>query len=238
MTNQEAQKHLCRKLNIEYTDVVAGNNDLWTELDLQTLIQLGVTRAWDYKPWEFTEGAKTGTTTSTYLDYPQDVQSGSIFLLRVNSKEYKKLLFQDYLKYLEDNPTATDRIWSEYKRFIYINTNAYTVGQSYDVFGKLMPPALSASGDLLPFSPDTDNYEHSGNEAIVLLAYGEALDSEKKKNPSQAEVERGKAYQMLDLLWKPMKDARALLQSKNRPMWETPDYFGGNTNQSTIGNFN
>jgi hypothetical protein len=241
MTLTEAKQHLARKLNIDYSDI--ANNSLFSDTDLGVFIQLGLIKAWDYKPWDFTEGSKTATTvsdmlTSGYADYPQDLQSGSIYLLKIDGKEYKKLLFQDYLKFLEDNPSATDRVWSEQKRFIFINSNAYSAGQVMDQYGKLMPPVLSSSSDILPFSPDTDNNEHSGNEAIVLLGYSEALDSEKKKNPSQAEIERGKAYQLLDLLWKPFADQRSTLQSKNRPFFNTPDFFGNGAQGQNTGNFN
>ena len=236
MTFLEDKTHLCdRKLNGSYADI--ANNDLFTDTDLGEWIKLGVIKAWDYKPWDFTEGAKVGTTTGTYLDYPQDMQSGSIYLLKVNGEEYKKLLFQDYLKFLEDYPSATNRVWSEHKRNIFINSNAYTAGQSYDLYGKLMPPALSSASDLLPFSPDADNYEHQGNEAIVMLAYSEALASQKFKDYQASEIERNKAYQLLDLLWKPFEESRSLLQSKNRPMFDVYDFFGNGKNDSSIGNF-
>lgn len=239
MTYQESKQHLARKLNIDYADI--ANNDLFSDTDLGVLIQLGVQKAWDYKFWDFTEGSKTATTQDTdYYDYPQDFQSGSAFLLLVGGKEYKKINFQDYLKHFEDNPNSTYRYWSQRKRFIFINTNAYTVGDTFDVFGKLMPPVLSSSSDILPFSPDTDNQEHSGNEAIVQLAYAEALDSEKLKNPNQAETERKKAYQTLDILWKPFAEERALLQS-TRPFFNVPDFFGGrakNKSSEFNGNFN
>ncbi len=240
MTFLEGKTHLSRKLNINYSDI--ASNDLFTDTDLGEFIKLGVIKAWDYKPWDFAEGSKTATTVSDmlssgYADYPNDIQSGSLYLLKIDGKEYKKLLFQDYLKFLEENPNSTERVWSEQKRFVFINPNAYSAGQVMDQYGKLMPPILSQTTDLLPFSPDSDNYEHSGNEAIVLLAYSEALASDKKKNPQQAEIERGKAYQLLDLIWKPFEDARSYLQSKNRPMFETQDYFGNNTS-SPIGNFN
>jgi len=240
MTYQESKQHLARKLNIDYADI--ANNDLFNDTDLGVLIQLGVQKAWDYKPWDFTEGAKEATTLDTaYYDYPQDYQSGSGYLVTVAGKEYKKLLFQDYLKFKEDFPDGANRFWSEHKRFVFINQNAYSVGDTYCIFGKLMPPVLSSSSDILPFSPDTDNYEHSGNEAIVQLAYAEALDSEKLKNPTQAETERKKAYQTLDILWKPFAEQRALSQSNNRPFFNVPDFFGGRANNKSSefnGNFN
>ena len=184
MTLAEAKQHLSRKLNLNYSDI--ANNDLFTDTDLGEYIKLGLIKAWDYKPWDFTEGSKTATTvsdmlTSGYADYPTDFQSGSIYLLKINGEEYKKLLFQDYLKLREDYPNSSGRYWSEQKRFIFINPDAYSAGQTLDLYGKLMPPILSLSTDLLPFSPDSDNYEHSGNEAIVLLAYSEALASERKR---------------------------------------------------------
>jgi hypothetical protein len=241
MTLAEAKQHLSRKLDIDYSDI--ANNDLFSDTDLGEFIKLGLIKAWDYKPWDFTEGSKTATTvsdmlTSGYADYPVDFQSGSIYLLKIGGYEYKKVLFQDYLKYREDYTTASGRFWSEQKRFIFINPGSYTAGQTLDLYGKLMPPVISLSTDLLPFSPDSDNYEHSGNEAIVLLGFSEALDSEKKKNPQQAEVERKKAYQLLDLLWKPMEEARSLLQNKNRPFMNVPDFFGNGSPNDSIGNFN
>ena len=167
--------------------------------------------------------------------------NGSIYLLKVGGKEYKKILMEDYQKFFEDNPTATDRLCSETETFIFINPRAYTVGDEICIFGKKFPTTVSSDGDLLPFSPTADNYEHSGNEAIVQLAYAEALDSEKKRNPSQAELERKKAYQTLDILWKPFAASKAFLQSKGRPMFNVPDYFGGSTqvkDPSYTGNFN
>src|SRR5882724_6517900 len=203
MTNLEAKQHLARKLDINYSDI--SNNGLWTETDLQTLIQLGALKAWDFRPWPFTQKTKKATSnsdgvTNGYYDYPSDIMNGSIYLLKVGGKEYKKILMEDYQKFFEDNPTATDRLCSETETFIFINPRAYTVGDEICIFGKKFPTTVSSDGDLLPFSPTADNYEHSGNEAIVQLAYAEALDSEKKRNPSQAELERKKAYQTLDIL--------------------------------------
>ena len=166
----------------------------------------------------------------------------SINLLKVGGKEFKKILAEDYLKYQEDYPTGTMRIWSEIETYIFINQNAYTVGDELCMFGKKFPITLSGDSDLLPFSPTSDNYEHSGNEAIVQLAYAEALDSEKLKNPNQAEIERKKAYQTLDILWQPFKQMKALMQSQGRPLFNVPDYFGSGSSVKSdsayTGNFN
>jgi hypothetical protein len=238
MTNQEAKQHLARKLNIDYSDI--ANNDLFSEADLQAFIQLGLIKAWDYKPWPFTKKAKKTTTVDTdYYDHDSELMNGSIYRLVVGGKEYKKVIDEDYFKHFEDYPTSTERIWIELENFIFVNKNAYTVGDVMCLFGKKFPITLSGASDLLPFSPVTDNREHSGNEAIVQLAFGEALASEKKNDYDKAEVERKKAYQTLDILWKPFAEQRALLQSKGRPMFDVPNFFGNGNKNSSIyeGNF-
>ena len=190
MTFDEAKKHLCnRKLNADYSDI--ANNDLFTNEDLGEWINQGVKKAWDYYPWPFTQKVKKATTISTdYYDHPSDLMNGSIYLLTVGGKEFKKVIAEDYFKFFEDFSSATDRIWTEVETYTFVNKNAYTVGDEMCFFGKKFPATLSSSSDLLPFSPTTDNYEHSGNEAIVLLAYAEALSSEKKKMYTEAESER------------------------------------------------
>lgn len=242
MTNLEAKQHLARKLDIDYNDI--ANNDQFTDTDLGALIQLGVFKAWDFKPWPFTQKRSTGATDNTgatngYYAHPTDMVIESAPILRVNGKEYKKLEFFDYMKTLEDDSVYAGRIWSEWAGNVYINPNAYTVGQTYEMFGKGYAITLSGAGDLLPFSPTSDNNEYSGNEAIVQLAYAEALDSEKKNQPQQAEIERKKAYQTFELLWKPFAERKALMQSSGRPMFNVPDFIGdGNKNSSQfIGNF-
>lgn len=235
MTYQEAQKHLCRKLNIDYSDL--SNNDLFSSEDIGEFINQAVLKAWDFKFWDFTEEKATGTTSGATLAYPQTLKSESIFYLRINGERHDKKNFQDFLGILEDYPSLTDKIWAEFKRTIYLNTNAFTVGQSYELYGKGVATKLSGNSDLLPFSPDTDDKEDSGNEAIVQLAYSEALDSEKKKEYSQAEVERKKAYQTLELLWKPFAEARANAQIL-RPMFDVPDFLKANKNSADYtGNF-
>src|SRR5665213_3042750 len=174
MTFLEAKQALARKLDIDYSDI--ANNGLFTDTDLGDYIQAGVAKAWDYKPWPFTQRTKTATTISTdYYDHPQDLMNGSIRLLKVAGKEYTKLSIEAYLEYLQYNATGTERLWAENETYIFINANAYTVGDTLDLYGKKLAPTLSATTDLLPFSPVTDNQEYSGNRAVVRLAYAEAL---------------------------------------------------------------
>ena len=235
MTFQEAQQALCRKLNIDFSDI--SNNDVFSLDDIKDYINSGARRAWDYKRWDFAEGAKTTISDgSEYLDYPNDFVTGSIFLLKIGGKEYAKKDFKDYLKYKEDDPDGDEKLWAEYKRFYFINLNSYTIGDTIDLWGKLKFTKLSGDSDLLPFSPDEDDEEYSGNDAIINFAYAEALSSEKKKNPNQASIEEKRAFAILDSLWKQFAENRATAQPKNRPLFDVPDFYGSNSS-FRIGNF-
>jgi hypothetical protein len=234
----DAKTALARKLDINFADI--ANNDLFTDADLVDCVQAGANKAWDFKPWAMTEGDwKTVSTSDGYNDYPSDCEEESIDVLYIAGYEYRKLNFADYEKFLADNPTATDRIWSEHKRFYFYNVNADTVGSEIWFKGKKRAPTLSTGTDLLPFSPTTDNQENSGNRAIVNLAYAEALASEKLKQYAQADVEEKKAFAILATLWAPIGARRSVEQSQDRPIFDVPDFFGGrpNSRNTNIGNF-
>ena len=59
MTYLEAKKALCRKLNIDYTDI--ANNDLFTLVDIEDFVAQGAMQAYDYEFWDFAEHSKTAT---------------------------------------------------------------------------------------------------------------------------------------------------------------------------------
>jgi hypothetical protein len=241
MTNLEAKKALCRKLNISWSDI--SNNDLFSSEDIQDYVNQGAMQAYDYEFWDFAEHSKTATLeasdiTNGYVAFPRDINPSSIYYITINGKEFDKKSFQSYKKYFELQPTATDRFWSEFKRLLFFNVNACSAGHVVDIYGKQSFRALSGDSDLLPFSPDTDNEEYSGNQACILLAYAEALSSDKKKNPSQAKAEYDKATVILDRLSGQIKQGRASEQSKNRPMFNVPDMFPNRSNgSSSIGTF-
>lgn len=240
MTLLEAKQKLARKLDINYADI--ANNDLFSDADLLDYIQTGLLRAWDYKRWNFAEAAKTKTLTAPeiaagYIDSPSDVMNGSARLVRIAGKEWNKKNYDDYVKFFEDNPGSTDKYWAQYKTFVFFNVNAASVGNVLDLYAKLKAPYISADADLLPFSQDTDNQEHSGNEAIVLFAFSEALSSEKKKNANQAMIEEKRAFLILDVLWKPFEENKAVEQSVNRPHFDVPDFFQKGGGSASTGTF-
>ena len=194
MTWRESKTLLCSYLNISYEDIRAGTNDLFKWDDLESWMNLAIHRAWDYYDWAFTEKTYTTTTVAwasstdiDYYDYPNDFVSDSIKLMTVtNSDGYKKyyepINFEDYRKFRAKDETNTneEKLWSSHGRYYFINPHAYddASGRTIEIIGKMRCDNLTDSTALLPFSPDTDNEENSGNEAVVKLAYAIALSTD------------------------------------------------------------
>ena len=244
MTFLESKQALARKLGIDYADI--ANNDVFSDADLGAYINTACYMAWDLEFWDFAEHVKTATLDSDdiangYVPYPPEFAPSTIYYFSIDGYEYKKLSIQSYRRFFEKNPTDQEKYWAEFKRMIFFNTNIAQAGDTIDVYGKLNFVELSSSSDLLPFSPDTDAQQYSGNDAIVILAYAQALSSDKKKDPQQGAVEEKRAYGVLQLLANQLKAGRATEQVKNTPMFKVPDYFarrGGSSSGSPIGGFN
>lgn len=233
MTYGESKTELSRRLNISYEEVLTGGNDLFKIEDLNSWINLAIHRAWDYHDWPFAE--KTYTTTTTinatdyreYYDYPQDFVSNSIKLIAVKNSEgkfktYAPINFEDFTKKMMEDDDNDEKIWASHGRYYFINQNAYdnASGRSIELVGKMRVDNLTSSTALLPFSPDTDNEENSGNEAVVKLAFSMALASEKLKNKASAIREETEAMNILESLAGKDKQLKAVYQHKDRPFFE------------------
>lgn len=230
MTFQEAQQALCRKLDISYADI--AYNGLFTLSDIKEFVNTAARIAWDYKPWDFAEFAKTGTLSSTeitngYVAFPQDLNASSIQTIVVNGEVWKnKLTHADYLSFKEEDANSTEKVWAEWNNIIFFNVNAASAGQTIDVYGKQNFSERSADADLMPFSYQTDSQGNSGNDAIIDLAFAEALESDKKKDPTKAQAVRAKAIGLLEALYKTLSAGRTKEQNPYTPMFEVPDFFG------------
>lgn len=248
MQLEDAEKALCSELNLDWNDIDAGTNTLFTMNDIDGYINSAAKRAWDYKPWTFTEGVVTliapSPTVASY-DYPETFEDESIFLVIVNDVAWMgpgngKRNFAEYMKWFSDYPTDTSLVYTEFARQYYLNQNAYSAGQSYSLYGKLRCSTLVESTDLLPFSPDTDNDENSGNHAIVLLAYADALASDKKQNTPGAKDQEARGMMLLDAVWEPMGERKAQKAAQHQPFFNGQNLFPDRHStrfDTNIGNF-
>ncbi len=230
MIASDSQRELCAKLNIDYATL--NSNDLFTSTQIRGWVNLGILEAWDYYDWAFTEARDRSLVTiasTNEYSYPSDIVSNSVRFLRVkdsdgNYEVYTKVNFEEFMRYLEDtDEEGEDKIWSDNNRTLYINSNAFdAAGLTIEFYAKKRATQVELDGSLLPFSPDSDSYEDSGNHAIVRLAYSYALESEKKKDPQKAQAERSLAYAALQHLADREQKAQAQYQPIDKPLFDNP----------------
>lgn len=244
MTFLEAKEELCRKLNTSWDNIRAGTNDLYNWDDIDSWVNLAIQEVWDYHRWIFSEKAYTTSTVASqeYYDYPDDFISDSIYLLRITDSQalyetYKKIRFQDYIKYREDTPTGENALWADHNRQYFVNPERWnnTAGRTIEIHGRMRCDNLTSSTGLLPFSTDSDNEENAGNHAIVKLAYAMVLDSEKKNNPNKATKIRQEAYQTFEILAKREREDLADYEAYERPFFKRQTLFGGGGGTQVLG---
>ena len=144
-----------------------------TETNLDLLVDRGHRFAAGYKKWPFTEGRVSTTYTSLvtnedgYLvgEYPEGWKSDSIRLLKIGGKEVGKREFYKFTKFLEDNSSSSDRIFSDYTRRYYINPNIDVSG-TVTAWGQYTPTVLSESDNTVFAGED------EGDEAIIQIVMG------------------------------------------------------------------
>lgn len=228
----EAKKSLCKKLDLDYDNLAL--NDVFTDQDLIDYINKACNIVWSLARWSFTESVKEWTLADQdisdgYVTIPEDVMPESIFSVWINGKECKKIDLISLKRYLQEYPNGTDMNIAVYKNNLYFNPNIISSGYKVDAYGKKrFTPFLSSSdpNSLLPFSFAADDFEDTGNEAIIDIAFAEALGSEKKKQYTQGQEERNKGMALLSPLINSTKSGRANVQSKSLPMLNVPDFFG------------
>lgn len=222
---------LCSRLNIDYTDI--DNNDIFTLTELKRWINFGKDQAVSRHSWPFTEGERDIATVSAQekYDYPSTMKSDSLRYLTVNDKRYDKLLFEDYLKYKEDSPSGTDRVFSDRSRVLYFNVLASDFGNSIVTYGQVTVDDMvstTVSSTVFSFAePEVDL-------AIIKLAYTKALSSDKIKDLQKARVERLEAFEIIDEAWNRIQEKQHTYKTKDTPMFKRIDVVRGTMRDETF----
>ena len=182
--------------------------------------------ACNYKFWPFTEKAKytTSRAGALYYDYPDSFRSDSIRLLQIEQEDgtmadYQKIRYEDFMKYIQENPNGTDKIFSDFRRQYFINPKVPVDGREICVWGQEKPALLVNDTDTTPFAEG----DEAGEEAIIKRALMIAL--QKAGNYQQAAVERDEAKLILEELWARISEEQAGYQSKDRPFFDVHDFF-------------
>lgn len=186
------------------------------------------------KPWP---SIKKGFVTSTkanedYYDYPCDCQTESIFKIMVDSiATYEKKDFEDYLKWKEDNPSSTDKYWSEYGRQFFITPTPSTNGSSnLIVWGVIQVADLTVDGSTTIFA----DWSEVTNEAIVQKAYSDLILNIDPNKSANALIQ---AQSIIDKTYKQIAQRLQRKQRMDKPLFIVSDMFQSGVTNSKVGNF-
>lgn len=216
------------------TEVLVRNNrqttdSFVTDTMLMDWAESANTWATSLYKWPFTEGRQSTTYTTAvtdenglpYTPYPEGWKIDSIRILTIGGKRLQKTEFASFLKFLEENPGSTERIFTDYNRQIYVNVRA-------DVSG-----TMTAYGIYTPIVDATDltaktvfsGYDEEANEALVekMTAYLKT----RERSPKEAKDCEEKAIALLGNVWGRVKDEQYAYQPKDQSMFERFDVLGG-----------
>jgi hypothetical protein len=168
-----------------------------------------------------------------YYDYPENCQTESIFKISVDGdSKYEKLDFEDFLQFIEDFPTETRKIWSEYARQIFVFPTPTVTGTANLIFwGIIQPTSLTVDGDVTMFSDWADSL----NMAIVQYAYADLVQNFDTTGTKGTITRSQQARDLGDKIIAQEYGKIALRlqrKHKDRPQFYVPDFFATGTNDS------
>lgn len=145
--------------------------------------------------WPFTEGRVSTTWAGTEELNFEGYKADSFRIMQIGGKRLKKLNFRDYQVFREEEPSSSERVFSDYGRLTFINPRV-------DLSG-----TLTAWGQYQPNLDPTDltaetvfsSWDVEGNEALVekMMAYQKT----RERQLEEATLHENKAKAILDEVW-------------------------------------
>lgn len=234
MTNAELKTAIRDDLSIATGDL------FYSDAYIQRIANRAVKWLADLHMWQQTQYASKFTTTSDdvgdeYINYPEDFKTDSIWKLTVGGENYDRIDFSEYLTYQEEEDgSATDEIYSDHRRQIFINPTLSAAGVEVAIHGHQIPTTMSADADTHPFAGEADL-----EEAILKYAIGTALKKGRGTLYAQGVAEINAARSIADKVWETQKKNQAKYQTKDAEMFEFFDVLppNGGERRTERGNF-
>lgn len=179
--------------------------------------------------WPALEDSRKASTVQNqdYYDAPQTWRPNSIWRLEVDGKLYGEdpdgspRDFADFLLWLDENPTSTDKKWAvQWLRYFIHPTPTSNGSNNITIWGQENVVALSNDGDTTIFSYSMPE----GNEAIILEA--EAILKGKGEDERSGQFRSAEALKILTIAFKKIREERAKIE-KVEPMFDVDDFFVG-----------
>lgn len=194
------------------TEVLVRNNrtttdSFVTDAMLQDWTRMAHTWGAAYHKWPFTEGRTSTTWASTEEWNFEGYKADSFRIVQVGGKRLKKLDFANYQIFREEEPSAEERVFSDFGGLVFINPNI-------DLSG-----TLTAWGQYQPSVDPTDltattvfsGRDEEGNEALVEKMSGYL--KRREHLAQEAELHDQRASAKLDEIWKRVLDEQYQYQT-------------------------
>lgn len=219
---------------------IGAESSLFTPTLVKSSLNRAYRKAGGLFKWPMLKDAKKTSTQANeeYYDYPQTWQPDSIWKVTIDSVRYGEepdgspLTFEDYLNWKEDNPSSTDKKWTNFNKQFFVHPTPTTTGSfNISVWGYENVETMVDDDDITIFS----YAKPEGNEAIVLEA--KAILKNKGEEEKSGEFASAEAKQILVVMWDKIRKEQAKYE-KIKPMLNVPDFFNrrGGNGQNT-GNF-
>lgn len=206
------------------------------------LIKRAINRAYKWaaglRNWPQTEETyyRDSEAGLNYYNYPTNFKTDSIKELYYNGEEYSKTLWKEYRKYMRDNPTGQDKIFSDLKRQYHINNNITiaTITNGIEITGHLIPSSLVNGSDTTLFVGDANVEEAILKKSLSILykkARGQMYD--------RGVTMEDEAKELLGDAWKQVMAAQGDYKSKDAVVFNQVDILptSRGARRSNRGNF-
>lgn len=190
--------------------------------------------------WPMTQSKDTSLTFSQGTEIyavPAQFKTDSIRVLQIGTSptiyNIGKTEFEDYMYFREWMTTASDRIWTEFTRNIYINPNMDVAGV-ITLYGQKNITSLDGTNSDATNTTIFSGAEEEGNEAIAYRMLGLAMMKEKRigqgakgKLSGEGQVYLSMSDSILDAIWKRITDERYAYQNRNKEMFRRLNVLKG-----------
>ena len=196
-----------------FTEVLVRNNRTTTDgFITDTMLKAWFSDAhlWaaSFHKWPFTEGRVSSTYTSAQEEWVfEGYKADSFRIVQIGGKRLQKLNFEDYQIMKEEEPSVNDRVYSDFGRIMFINTNIDASG-TLTAYGQYQPviDVTNETGTTI-FS----GYDEEGNEAIVEKMTG--YMKRREHLAQEAELHDQRAVAKLQEVWQRIEDEQSLYQT-------------------------
>lgn len=165
-------------------------------------VQQGHRWATSFRKWPFTEGRVSTTFASGTEEWSfEGFKADSFRFMQIGGKRVQKLNFEDYQIYKEEEPSGSDRVFTDFGRLVLINPNIDLSG-TLVAYGQYTPVDIDATD--LTATTVFSGGDEEGNEAIVEEVLSFAHTRERREDKAKYHHER--AVAILETLWKKNQD--------------------------------